>query len=319
MIVRDEAPIIARCLDSLKHWIDYWVIVDTGSVDQTERVIVQTLAGIPGDFIQRPWRNFAENRSEALRFARGKGDYVLIVDADEVLKFAPDFRFPGSDRDCYKIETRLGGLSYFRRQLVNNRLNWYFEGVVHERLVCEGDFSEDVLAGLVNTPYQDSARNRDPRKYQKDAALLEEQLRREPGNSRCVFYLAQSYRDAGDYQRALDNYTKRLAMGGRREEVWYALYQIGYLQERLNYSYGEVIRSYAKAFDYLPERAEPLRRIALLLGLNGETEQARRVAALAADIPMPTEGLFVETSTYTQDWLTSDIEALMMPKVMSPA
>jgi len=39
MIVKDEAPIIRRCLDSVKHLIDYWIIVDTGSRDGTQEVI----------------------------------------------------------------------------------------------------------------------------------------------------------------------------------------------------------------------------------------------------------------------------------------
>ena len=31
MIVKNEAPVIERCLASVRPWVDYWVIVDTGS------------------------------------------------------------------------------------------------------------------------------------------------------------------------------------------------------------------------------------------------------------------------------------------------
>ena len=39
MIVKDESKVIKRCLDSVKPLIDYWVIVDTGSKDDTKKVI----------------------------------------------------------------------------------------------------------------------------------------------------------------------------------------------------------------------------------------------------------------------------------------
>jgi glycosyltransferase involved in cell wall biosynthesis len=39
MIVKNEAPVIRRCLDSVRPIIDYWVIVDTGSTDGTQDVI----------------------------------------------------------------------------------------------------------------------------------------------------------------------------------------------------------------------------------------------------------------------------------------
>ena len=39
MIVKNEAPVIARCLDSVRPLITHWVIVDTGSTDGTQDII----------------------------------------------------------------------------------------------------------------------------------------------------------------------------------------------------------------------------------------------------------------------------------------
>jgi glycosyltransferase involved in cell wall biosynthesis len=66
MIVRDEALVIDRCLSSVAPFIDYWVIVDTGSTDNTPVLVEKTLAGIPGELHHRPWKNFGHNRTEAL-------------------------------------------------------------------------------------------------------------------------------------------------------------------------------------------------------------------------------------------------------------
>ena len=39
MIVKNETHIIKECLDSIYKYVDYWVIVDTGSTDGTQELI----------------------------------------------------------------------------------------------------------------------------------------------------------------------------------------------------------------------------------------------------------------------------------------
>jgi glycosyltransferase involved in cell wall biosynthesis len=65
MIVKNEAPVIGRCLASVRPLIDQWVIVDTGSTDGTQALIREALADLPGVLIERPWVDFAHNRNEA--------------------------------------------------------------------------------------------------------------------------------------------------------------------------------------------------------------------------------------------------------------
>ena len=94
MIVKNEAPVITRCLASVRPLIDYWVIVDTGSTDGTQDKIRAFMTDLPGKLHERPWRDFAHNRTEALELARPHGEYVLIIDADDVLEFEPQFKMP---------------------------------------------------------------------------------------------------------------------------------------------------------------------------------------------------------------------------------
>jgi hypothetical protein len=70
MIVKNEASVIRRCLDSVIPVIDSWVIVDTGSTDGTQDIIRSHMSSIPGLLHQSEWRDFAYNRSESLRLAR---------------------------------------------------------------------------------------------------------------------------------------------------------------------------------------------------------------------------------------------------------
>ena len=74
MIVRNEAKVICRALDSVMELIDYWVICDTGSTDDTPAIIKSYFQErkIPGELHSQAWINFGHNRNEALKLARGK-------------------------------------------------------------------------------------------------------------------------------------------------------------------------------------------------------------------------------------------------------
>ncbi len=68
MIVRNEARVIVRCLESLRPLVDYVLIEDTGSTDNTQTIISDWLVrvGLPGRVYDEPWQSFAYNRSHAL-------------------------------------------------------------------------------------------------------------------------------------------------------------------------------------------------------------------------------------------------------------
>jgi glycosyltransferase involved in cell wall biosynthesis len=299
IIVKNEAPVICRCLDSVQPVIDSWVIVDTGSSDGTQDIIRKQLSGVPGELHERPWKNFAHNRSEGLTLARGRGDYVLLIDADESLQLSTGFQMPLLDSDSYNIEVRYGDWSYSRRQLLRNALPWRFEGVVHEYAVCEQAATQGFLAGLQTIARHDGARARNPGTYRSDALELEKALQREPDNARYVFYLAQSYRDAGEYELALRNYQRRVAMGGWKEEVWYALYQIAQIKQRMGTAWPEVMESYLTAWHFQPDRAGPLYRIAMRYQAEQLYHLSHLFLSRAVQIPAPgPERLFVERTLY---------------------
>src|SRR5690349_21499671 len=92
MIVRDEAHVIVRALHSVRDLIDYWVICDTGSIDSTPALILRSLAGIPGELHRVPWVDFGVNRTQAIRLASGKADYILVMDADMTARVHAPFR-----------------------------------------------------------------------------------------------------------------------------------------------------------------------------------------------------------------------------------
>ncbi len=299
MIVKNESPVIRRCLDSVSGIIDHWVIVDTGSSDGTQEMIRTHMADLPGVLIEQPWIDFAHNRSEALRAARGKADYVLVIDADEVLELDQGFELPELLADSYAFEMRSGGVSYYKVQLVRDSLDWSFRSVVHEYIYSERALTEARMPGLRTLRFPDGARARDPLTYRKDAVLLEGGLLKEPDNARYMFYLAQSYRDSGEPQLAIDRYQKRVAMRGWIEEVWFSLYQIAQLKKEMRAPWAEVAEAFLTAYQTKPDRAEPLYHLGLYHQAKREFALSNLYFQQALTIPYPaTDQLFIEKAVY---------------------
>jgi tetratricopeptide (TPR) repeat protein len=308
MIVRDESAVIERCLASVRPHVQSWLIVDTGSVDDTRERVRAAMAGLPGEIVDRPWRDFGHNRTEALELARPRASHLLFIDADETLGAAPGATLSALEGDAYSLEARYGELRYDRVSIVSARLPWKWTGVLHEWLDAGRPVAQPRIPGFWIDVRAEGARSRDPRKFDKDAAVLEAALRREPQNARYAFYLAQSYRDAGQRRKALEAYQRRAAMPGWEEETWYARLQVARLREALGEAPTAVVRAYQEAYEARAIRAEPLVDLARYLRLRGEMHTASLFAAAACAISLPEDRLFVEAAAH--GWAARDERAL---------
>lgn len=305
MIVKNEAHVIERCLASAKPLVTRWCIVDTGSSDDTMTRILAFLSGVAGTLHERPWKNFAHNRNEAFDLARAEGcDYILYIDADETFVAPDGFAWPQLSADAYELTCHYDATRYARAALVASKKPWRWRGVLHEYLECSEPHQTGSLAAPTVLIRHDGARSRDPTTYLKDIAVLEAALRDDGDDSRNVFYLAQSYRDAGRWTEACSTYLRRTTMGGWDEEVWYAWLQIAVLTERLGKAPEQVSAAYLRAFQQRPARAEPLVELARFHRLRGEHALAYVYAKHASEIACPPDRLFIDQATY--DWRALD-------------
>lgn len=298
MIVKDEAKVVARCLASVRPLVTGWVVVDTGSTDGTQAVVREAMEGVPGELHERPWRDFASNRNEAIDLASKLGDYLLVVDADDAIEVPPGFRLPPLTEDAYQLLVRYGATGYYRTQIFNWRRGYRYEGVLHELLASRTAGPEARLEGLVYRVHGGGARSADPAKYRNDARVLERALEAEPGNPRNAFYLAQSWRDAGELEKARACYRACAAMGGWAEEVFYSLHEVAKLSERLGAPEAEVIAAYLRAYEVRPTRAESTCSLARYLRLRDRVVVAYPFARVAASTPRPGDRLFLDESVY---------------------
>lgn len=302
MIVKDESRVIERCLSSVKDIIDYWIISDTGSTDGTQDIIRNYFkkVGIEGELHENPWRDFAYNRSLAWKKAKGKAEYLITLDADEVFKYEEDFKMPKLDKDAYYIMTKNGSIEYKRMQLASDKFDWYYKDVLHEYLHNdEGIKTMGTINGMYNVPSPDGARSSDRNKYKKDALTLEKALLDEPDNGRYVFYLAQSYRDCHDYDNAIKNYKKRAKLGGFEEETFYAMYEVGLCKMRRGDKFEEFVGDLLLAYNFRPSRLEPVHKIVRYCRLNNLSYLGYNMFKYLLGKSMDTHDvLFVERGIY---------------------
>ena len=255
------------------------------------------------------WRDFAYNRNFALERLRelAQVDYCLVIDADDTLEldagFDP-FSFKAQmSHDLYDVPIRQGDITHHRPQLFSNRLPFSFKGVLHEYLQApEGNITRTTAEGFaIRASSGGGFRSNNPRQHQDDAAVLEQALANETDPfliSRYTFYLAQSYRDCGEKQKALDNYLRRAEQGFWIEEVFISLYEAAKLQEALQLPFDEILATYLRASNAVPSRAEALHGASRFCRNAGRFTEGYEIAKKGLALTQPPNGLCIEPWIY---------------------
>jgi tetratricopeptide (TPR) repeat protein len=268
MIVKNENKIITRLFDSLKDIIDCYCICDTGSTDNTVELIEAYFASnnIPGKIIKEPFKNFEYNRTFALQACKGMdADYILLLDADMILKKGSEFdnikfKLSLSKGDVFYMFQGSESFYYKNARIVKNNMDIKYWGVTHE---------------VINTPTGTEYRSIEKQmlfiddigdggakgdKFTRDIRLLTEGLKEKPNNDRYTFYLANSYRDNNEKEKAIEMYKKRIEIGGWYEEVWQSYYNIGKCYNWLGEK-EKAIAYWMLAYDFFPKRLENIHDI----------------------------------------------------------
>ena len=297
MIVKNESEFIEKCLNSIKGIIDYWVICDTGSTDGTQGIIKNIFKDVPGELHERKWINFGANRNESLELAKKKCDYVLLLDADWEVKGSLSKELSS---DAYYLKD-LGETWYKKTILIRSELDWKYFGSIHEYVSCSQKIKEEQL----DIKITDSRRCGGKEKIQHYLELLQKEFFVNPNDPRTVFYLAQSYKDLGNWVFAERFYHDRYKMGGWEEEAWYSLYQMARMIEFQGKEEKIIVQSYLDAYCNRPKRAEPLYELCRYFRMKKKFAQGYVYGMAAVGIEFPyRDTLFVEKSIY--NWKIKD-------------
>jgi len=315
MIVKNESHIIHEVLEATLGLIDTYCILDTGSTDTTIECINNFYAktDVKGHVFQKEWKGFGASRSEALKLCDGKMDYILMIDADDLMCYPPGSKevlkkilLSAMPNSC-NVQIKRGTLDYIRTQIFKANDDWRYVGVLHE--YPTNDKHNNRLVKIPSEIYMIGrclgARSveQGDNKYKRDAETLLKGVEEEPENERYVFYLAQSYRDAGMDTEALKWYKKRIEMGKWIEEVYISALNIARITNSKEWAW--------KAHEFSSRRTESLVSYASFCRANNMwSRELLSMIMYASTISMPGDQcLFIETDIY--DWRVWDELAII--------
>jgi hypothetical protein len=239
LMVKDEVltmPTTVRSLASAG--IKRLFVYDTGSTDGTQ-ALLRTLTrenGIEFFLKEGEFVDFAVSRNVLLEYATGGSDWLMLFDAGEELEISD---YDGSKSiEQVLLSTPAGvcgfhmiqkwGLTTFHNvRLIRNTGIWRYVFPVHEYLTTERatphecrEFHWDQI-DFTAAPVVFITQNRalsgvsSPKRWLRDAQVLQAVLDKDPTEPRASFYLAQTYDCLDDCEKSIEASRVRYAVKHR--------------------------------------------------------------------------------------------------------
>lgn len=314
MIVKNEAHVILRLLNSVSPIIDYWVIADTGSTDGTQEIIQKFFKekGIPGQLLQIDWiDDFSYARNKSLEEVEKHVDYGFWIDADEELIIGPSFdkeKMLSQDFHSVSLQTVYGRVDYTRKNIWKTGMNFKWEGPIHELLGSKEETLGSIAVGAhVIVRPEGSSWGNVKEKYSGHAKILQKHAE-ETNDPRWVFYTAQSYRDAQEYEKAIEWYSKRAQMNsGFMEEIFISKFMVARLSEGLGKPKNECTILYQEANSADHMRGESIKSLVQMYHRLQDWENAYVFSLYGLrynkNNPYPHRVLFLDKGLYDYEML----------------
>lgn len=285
MMVKDEGKNIRRCLDAMKYLIDKddveLIIVDTGSKDRT--------ADIAREFTDKVYfhqwgNNFSEMRNITISYA--KGEYILIMDADEVLtdpaslyEYIRDERLKEYNTYLFKIKNfdSSGDFTVHSQERVfKNDGSFRYEGAVHEQPIDKTPvLGTDIYIEHYGYLFHDKELRE--KKFKRTAGILKKELEKNPDGIYYRFQLARSYSAHRDIKEAYEEIKKvydLIAANKEKQRQYTYVYGTYAIISTNNNEYDETIRICQEGLEINPEYLDLYYLLAYAYAKTGRNEEA---------------------------------------------
>lgn len=235
MMVKDEEKTLGRCLDALLPILEKpdveLIIVDTGSMDKTVDIAKKYTSKL---YFHQWQGHFSDMRNVTISYS--KGEWILILDADEVIldivklyKLLTDKNLEKFNTIIVKVKnyTSLGtnpGYTVLPQERVfRNDGSFKYEGSVHNQPKYKAPlYNSDLYIEHFGYLFGIDKELKE-KKFKRTAGILMKELEADPNNIYYRYQLARSYNAHSDTEEALceirkahkiisnmDNKTKRL-------------------------------------------------------------------------------------------------------------
>lgn len=215
-ISKNESKFVTRFMRSAEE-ADGVFVLDTGSEDDTAQKLQEAGAAVTTKRFD-PFR-FDTARNESLRLVPDDADLYVCLDLDEVLE--PNWRTalekvakdaPDANQFSYRYvwshnPDGSDGVVFWAEKI--HRKGFYWKGAVHEIPVPQAGVRKKTAYayGVQVTHYPDDAKPRS-----SYLPLLQIAAKEEPENDRTAHYLGREYMFAGQYDKAVAELKRHLAL-----------------------------------------------------------------------------------------------------------
>ncbi|OED37939.1 hypothetical protein AB833_21940 [Chromatiales bacterium (ex Bugula neritina AB1)] len=211
LIVKNESNHLDRCLTALHDVVDEIVIADTGSTDNT----IEIARRHTPEVIAIPWQDdFSLARNSAIEHA--SGDWILVVDADEVVqdpvlsrqylqRFTDKKHFIGTI--LVQSPTILNGEKSISNSHIKRffpRLGYKFYGHIHEQVEAEQQPVQTASTGIrvMHSGYLHDIDDINHKSH-RNIPLLQKAIDKEPEDEYLHYQLGRGYFTLGDYSSCI--------------------------------------------------------------------------------------------------------------------
>lgn len=306
MIAKDEAECIGDLLESVKPILYEVVLEDTGSQDDTIKIVKRFCEdnSIPFKLSQEAWTNdFSYHRNKSLAMATGS--WVLIMDPDEVFavrdlwrlyhaaytekklwqivtynyNMAIDFanrkptpkEYEDMARGCSGYGPSIKG-RFFPRSA---KLTW--KGVVHELLEYSARTQNLDYEVIPRLPIHHFGKVRneqimsDKKKRQEELGI--EKVKSNPHNAQFRYELGLQYHENGDYEKAIEQFDICIGIDSNHAE---AIYNRGVTHSYLGNNESSK-RDFEKVIQIRPMNADAMNNIAVIYEREEKIDKAMEI------------------------------------------
>lgn len=233
IMVKNGGELFKQMLVQNINIIDRWTILDTGSTDGTIETITNLLVGKKkGNLYQEPFINFRESRNRCLELAGKQCKYNIMLDdtyniVGNLRSFLDEIR-GDQFADSYSIYVKSHDIEYISNRITKSENNLRYIYTIHE--VIQQDNNISVLIPK-NRAYVDDKTNIYMQNRSKDRNIcdlqcLYEMIKKYPNEPRHLYYLAQTYVNLNNFEKAAEYYYKRafFHIDGHVQEKFDALF-----------------------------------------------------------------------------------------------
>lgn len=313
IMLKNEEKHIIPTLESGKEVCQDYFYLDTGSTDNTEKVVTtwckenrKTL-----HFFSKPFIDFSTNRNHLLsQFMSSNCSHAILMDANDILiggKQLIAFLQSFPNFDTYRIEQRWADvddklISFYTNRLISRSNKIEYKGKIHE-IILPTTNEKITEKKCPNTFYLFQDRSLEEKsakeRYTRDIELFAEELREDPTNTRALYYLANSYFFSEKYNEAISYYLSRIKANKEQrlvEEMFQSFLRIGKCYYYLhNWENAQIF--FWKAWDYYHD-VEPILIIASHYDNIGDKSTALALGQLALTAEKVDDGAHKDINFY---------------------